>query len=167
MKEKATSLRWFIWVPFLVLIDQLTKSWILKTLSIGETIPLMPGLRLTLAHNYGIAFGMFNNDNLLVTRFILLAIAIVITVFISVWLYKTPRTEKWVCSALVLILGGALGNIIDRFMHGHVIDFIDCYYKNWHWWTFNIADSFITVGAVLLLKTILFEEKDSSKAHKA
>lgn len=157
---KTSKSKWLLLllVPIIVLLDQYSKIWVLETLQLGQTIKLIPGLNLTLAHNYGVAFGMFN-DNVMASKVILLGVAVAITLLISVWFYKTPTTQKLEQVSLVFILGGALGNIIDRVSHGYVIDFIDVYVNGWHWWTFNIADSFITIGALLLLKTILFEKK--------
>ena len=161
-REKSSSLLWFIGVPFIVLADQASKWWIIQNMRLGETIPLFPGVNFTLAHNYGVAFGMFN-DNTAMSKFILLGFAMLITLFIGIWLYKTPRSQKLVCLALTFVLGGALGNILDRIQHGFVIDFNDCYYKNWHWWIFNLADAFITIGALFLIKSIIFDEKKEKK----
>lgn len=162
MKSKKSSLLWFVWLPVLMAIDQWTKWWMTQHLILGESITLFPGLRLTLTHNYGVAFGMFN-ENVLLSRILLLGIAMAISIFLGVWLYRTPAKERLMGFSLTLILGGALGNIIDRFMYGHVIDFIDVYYKTWHFWTFNIADSLITMGAFFMILELLFDREASKK----
>lgn len=158
MKTDRSKWRWFAWIPVIVLLDQLSKWWIVSNLQLGDQIALFPGLNVTLAHNYGVAFGLFN-DNIAAQKVVLLCVAILITAVISLWLYKTPAEQKAEGHALVFIMGGAIGNIIDRLYHGYVIDFVDFYVKSWHWWTFNIADSFITVGAAILLISIFFERK--------
>lgn len=152
------GLAWFIWVPLVFLLDQASKIGIINTLSFGESIKVLPGIQFTLAHNYGIAFSLFNKGGSL-TQLALMATIIVICAIMGVWLAKTPRSDKWSGIALVFIFGGALGNLCDRIWHGYVVDFIDFYVGTWHWYTFNLADVFVTLGAICMLKTILFEKE--------
>lgn len=155
---KLSSIKWFFAVPFIVAADQLSKWWVLGQLTLGDHLAVFPGLNIARAHNYGVAFGMFN-DHEGAFKVVLLMVALIVTACIAMWLVKTPGSDRKTCAGLVLILGGALGNIIDRLVHGYVVDFIDVYFKNWHFWTFNIADSAITLGAILLIISILFEKK--------
>lgn len=150
--------RWFVWVPLIFLIDQLSKWAIVRHLSLGEVMPLFPGLRFTLAHNTGIAFSLFNDSNNLQQILLLLAIICICTVM-AIWLAKTPYQDKWSGVALVFIFGGALGNLFDRVWHGYVIDFIDFYVGHWHFFTFNLADSFVSIGAFMMVLSILFSSK--------
>ena len=96
----------------------------------------------------------------MVEGFILIfCLVTLIIVIVVIFLSQNRRNEKWNKAALALILGGALGNLIDRIVYGHVIDFIDCYYKQWHWYTFNLADCFITIGALMTIKSLIFSKE--------
>lgn len=133
-----------------VLFDQLTKLWALGALRYAEPVPVLPGLNWTLVYNKGGAFSLFHSADGWQTVFFL-AVACVISVALLVWLWREPARGWLPRIPLVLILGGAIGNVIDRLRYGHVVDFIDVYVADWHWPAFNIADSAISVGVVTLL----------------
>jgi signal peptidase II len=154
MHKAWPGLRWFWGIPFLFLADQGSKWWVLQNVSPGEIISFFPGVQFILAHNTGIAFSLLSQQNLWGKSLLCLFI-IAICLLTSLWLARTPRSDKETGWAFMFILGGALGNLFDRLFHGYVIDFIDCYFRTWHWYTFNVADAFITLGACILLKTIL------------
>lgn len=155
---KLTGWRWLIWVLLVVGLDQLSKYAVVENISRGQEINLVPGFNLILAHNYGIAFSAFHDTaGTYVPYLSLLAIAIVAVLL--VWLLRTPREQKLLSLALSSIIGGAIGNLIDRFHYGYVIDFLDVYVKTWHWPTFNVADSFISVGAFIALIAIWKQDK--------
>lgn len=137
---------WIIAASVLIL-DQLTKYWAAATLIKGS-IPIAPVLKFTLVHNTGAAFGFMSSAGGWQNVFFMVVAALA-SVLIAVMLWRLQ--DRWVGSGLALILGGALGNLVDRALHGYVIDFIDVYYGTWHWPAFNIADSAITVGAVILI----------------
>ena len=105
---------------------------------------------MTLAHNYGAAFS-FLSDAGGWQRWLFTGLASVVTLVLIVWLLRLPAGEKLTAAALGLIIGGAVGNLIDRVNNGYVVDFIDVYYSGWHWPAFNVADSAITGGVILLL----------------
>jgi signal peptidase II len=154
-------LRW-LWLSGLVLVlDQFTKWLAAGNLQYGEPVPLVPMLALTLAHNYGAAFS-FLGDASGWQRWFFIVLAMVVSIVLLLWLRRLQRHEQRVALALALILGGAIGNVIDRLLYGYVIDFIDVYYGDWHWPVFNVADSAISVGAALLLFDALF----SRHAHR-
>jgi signal peptidase II len=143
-------LKW-LWVSAVVLVvDQCTKLLADARLSLHETIVLYPMLAIRKAYNSGAAFS-FLGDASGWQRWFFIALAIGVIVLLVTWLRRLPADQKWTALALALILGGAAGNLVDRVVYGHVIDFIDVFYGSWHWPTFNIADSAITAGAVLLL----------------
>lgn len=143
-------MKW-LWVSALVLVvDQLTKWLVEAHLALYQTIELLPFLALRKAYNEGAAFS-FLSDASGWQRWFFIVLALVVIVILLVWLLRLPREEWQVRLALVLIIGGAAGNVIDRIIYGHVVDFIDVFYGSWHWPTFNVADSAITVGAALLL----------------
>lgn len=141
----------FWWIALLVLVaDQLSKIWVLQNFSLGESIPLLPVFNFTYARNYGAAFS-FLGDAGGWQRWLFTAIAIVVTCVLSVWLSRLQRTQLKLSLALVLIIAGAIGNLIDRSLYGYVVDFLHVYYQDWHYPIFNIADCAITIGAGLLI----------------
>jgi signal peptidase II len=143
----------------LVVLDQVTKNLIARTVTLYESIPVISGFfNITRIHNKGAIFGTFSHTNnalvfALLTVASLAALALVVTYF-----FKTPASEKLMKVALTLIMAGALGNQFDRLVRGHVIDFLDFYIGKTHWPFFNAADSCITIGACLML-FILFRRK--------
>jgi len=156
-------LKW-LWLSLLVIVlDQISKIWVSSSLSLYEAIPVTPFFNITLAHNTGAAFS-FLADAGGWQRWFFTAIAAVVSVVIIVWLKRLPADERLQASALALVLGGAIGNVVDRLMHGHVVDFLDFYYGDYHWPAFNVADSAICVGAVLLIWHSFFghQKKESN-----
>jgi signal peptidase II len=140
----------FLWIAAAVLIgDQLTKFAAADYLSGHGAVELTPFLSLTLVHNTGAAFGILSSasgwQNILFIVIALTACIVILAVIV-----RMNTKDIFLATGLTLILGGAAGNLIDRLIHGYVIDFIDVYYRNWHWPAFNLADSAITIGAVLL-----------------
>ncbi len=141
---------WLTLAMFVLLVDQFTKLLAINYLRFGIANSLMPGLNLTLAHNTGAAFSLFDHGSgWQIIMFTLLAI--IVSIYLIIWLVNSKEEENINRIAICLILGGALGNMIDRISYGYVIDFISVYYKNYHWPIFNIADSSITIGASILL----------------
>ena len=138
----------------IIICDQLTKYWALQHLEHFKSVACLPVLNWTLNYNQGAAFGFLANYGG-VQRWFLLAMTLVICGFIMVKIkqsqYQADKSAE--IFALALILGGALGNFIDRLRFGYVIDFIDCYFRAWHWYTFNVADIAICVGVALYFFT--------------
>ena len=132
-------------------LDQVAKVWVSAVMRLHETRPVITGfLSLTLVHNTGAAFGILAGERSpLRTWFFLLVSFLAIGVVL--WLLRQLRPEqKTEAAALSLILGGALGNVIDRVRFGKVIDFIDVYFRTYHWPAFNVADAAISVGVLVL-----------------
>lgn len=141
----------YLWLSAAVVaVDQVTKWLAVKFLLGRPPLEILPGFDLQLVYNTGAAFGLLDDAGGWQNGFFI-AVALVVCVFISNMLRRLQPDEVQGAVALALILGGAIGNVIDRVMQGYVVDFIHWYYQNWHWPTFNIADSAITVGAVLLV----------------
>lgn len=153
-KQKASTNnhRFTTWLGIAIivlLIDQLTKLTILKTFQYAEFKPITSFFNLVLVYNEGAAFSFLANSTGW-QRYFFTALGLVVAGFIVYMLKK--NTEKTLfCTALSFILGGAIGNVIDRLVHGHVIDFLDFHLNNAHWPAFNVADSAICVGAVLFI----------------
>ena len=144
----ATS-RWLGLAGVIIVLDQISKLWISSHFIYGESLRVMEHFNLVLAHNTGAAFS-FLNDAGGWQRWMFSIIAIVAAVWI-VRLLRQHAKETLFCLALALVLGGALGNLIDRVAYGYVVDFLDFYWGSYHFPAFNVADSAITVGAALLL----------------
>jgi len=139
-----------LWVVILLIgADQVTKGLAQARLFYGERIDLLPFFDLTLVYNTGAAFSFLAGGSGW-QRWFLIAIAIM-AIFFIVWMIRTHPKEPKLRFALALILGGAVGNLIDRIWHGHVIDFLLIYWNQWYFPAFNIADAAITLGAILLI----------------
>jgi signal peptidase II len=153
--NNKTNLTLLLLSIFLLIIDQGTKVIIVNRFDLYESIPIVPFLNLTFVVNYGFAFGFLNNPSL--NQIIVSMVILSIIVYFLYLLIKTQDQIFKMC--LVLILSGAIGNFIDRIFRGYVVDFIDIYVFNYHWPAFNIADSCISVGFVILIFNILFLNK--------
>jgi signal peptidase II len=143
-------LHWGWWVVGLVLADQALKQWIAVTLELGERLRLAAGVYLTRAHNTGAAFSLLHDGGGW-QRWFFVLLALGVAVAIVLWLRQRPDAPPLLRAGLVLILAGALGNLIDRIGWGYVIDFMLVYLGNWPFPAFNLADAAITVGAVLVV----------------
>jgi signal peptidase II len=141
--------RWLLVSVVVIVLDQLSKAAIGSHFGYGESMAVLPFFNLVLAHNTGAAFS-FLDDAGGMQRWLFSAIAIVASVWI-VWLLRRHPSQKLFCFALAFILGGALGNLIDRIAYGYVVDFLDFHWGNYHFAAFNLADSAITCGAGLLI----------------
>ena len=140
-----------LWIAVVVVFfDQLTKIGATDYLTTHGEIALTPFLNLVLVHNTGAAFGFLSNAGGWQNIFFI-CVAGAASVFILWMIWRLESHERLLAVALTLVLGGALGNVIDRLIYGYVIDFLDVYYGIWHWPAFNVADSAITIGALMLL----------------
>ena len=143
-------LKW-LWLSLLaVILDQGSKLAIAGSMQLYQSIQIMPYFNLTYVHNTGAAFSFLSEAGGW-QRWFFAGLALVISVVIAVWLARLKQHETLLAVALSLVLGGAIGNLIDRLAYGYVIDFLDVYYQTWHWPAFNIADSAITLGVILML----------------
>lgn len=140
---------WLTVAAVVIVLDQTSKAAISSHFVQGESLALTPFFNLVLAYNAGAAFS-FLHDAGGMQRWLFSVIAIVASVWI-VWLLRRHQAERLFSLALALILGGALGNLIDRIAYGHVVDFLDFHWAGYHFAAFNVADSAITGGAALLI----------------
>jgi signal peptidase II len=141
--------KWLALSAVIIALDQLTKHAVLATLSPREAIEITSFFNLVLAHNRGAAFSFLAGASGW-QRELFIAIALIASVWI-VWLLRRYPRQTLFCAALALVLGGAIGNVIDRITVGAVVDFLDFHAYGYHWPAFNIADSAITCGAALLI----------------
>jgi len=148
--REVGMLKW-LWLSVLaIVLDQASKLTVDSTMQLYESIPLMPYFNLTYVHNTGAAFSFLSEAGGW-QRWFFATLALIISAVLSVWMARLQKHETLLAVALALVLGGAIGNLIDRLAYGYVIDFLDVYYNTWHWPAFNIADSAITLGVMLML----------------
>ncbi|WP_342649704.1 signal peptidase II [Pseudomonas sp. REB1044] len=157
----------WLWLSLLVLVlDQATKLYFDNALTMYQQIVVIPDyFSWTLAYNTGAAFS-FLADSSGWQRWLFALIAVVVSAALVVWLKRLGRNETWLAVALALVLGGAIGNLWDRVVLGHVVDFILVHWRNTHYFpAFNLADSAITVGAVMLALDMFKSKKSEEAVH--
>lgn len=157
------SLTWAGWRPIaliavpIIVVDQLTKELVRSALTLHDSRSIIPGLLdITHVRNTGAAFGILNSVEFAYKPVLMMLVALGALVAIGTYAVSLGVHERIARAGLALILGGAIGNLIDRVMHGYVLDFVDVYYRDVHFWAFNVADAAITLGAVLVLFEVLF-----------
>jgi len=151
--------RWLLISLAVIVLDQLTKHWIIEAFAYGDGVALTSFFNLIHARNTGAAFSFLAGESGW-QRYFFMGIAGVASAVI-IYLLRKHAVERWFSVALSLVLGGALGNLIDRVRFGYVVDFLDFYYAGWHFPAFNVADSAITVGAALLILDSLRSKQQS------
>lgn len=159
-------LKWIWLAVVVVILDQLTKYIASTSLHMFQIIDVMPMFSWTLRHNTGAAFS-FLADAGGWQRWLFAVIAVVVSFVIVLWIRRLEQHEKWQAIALALILGGAIGNVVDRIWLGYVVDFILVYYKQWDFPAFNIADSAISIGVVMIIIDSLREYRAERKNNKS
>ncbi|XQW86002.1 signal peptidase II [Thalassotalea piscium] len=158
MMKKNASLRW-LWITFVFLvIDQVTKQWVVNAFDLYESVNVLPFFNITYVHNLGAAFS-FLADQSGWQRWFFTGIAFIASVIFSVWLKRTPANQPLLAIALACMLSGAVGNLIDRLLFGYVIDFLDFYIGSNHWPAFNVADSMIFIGAIFMIVDSFKQDK--------
>lgn len=147
---ERSGLLWLTLSALVIVLDQISKAVVVQRLAMFERIDIFPVLSITRLHNTGAAFSFLAEAGGW-QRWFFIVLGLAITALVVVWLRRIPARRGWLGAALALVVGGAVGNIIDRLWHGHVVDFVSVHYKGWFFPAFNVADSAITVGAVILL----------------
>ena len=136
----------------ILLCDQVTKFYILRTMRLEESIPIVPNFfSLTSIRNPGAAFGLFAQASPLFRAALFATVSVVVLVFLTLLFLQTPKEDSWNLAAIALLFGGAAGNTIDRLRFGVVVDFLDIYWRDYHWPAFNVADAAITIGITLMM----------------
>ena len=154
IEKRKFLLRYAVLGILLVILDAFSKDAVQRSLADGSTIDLLPFLQLVLVYNRGAAFGFLGEASGWQLPFFA-AVGVIVSSVIVIRLVRAAATQKWFEVALVLILAGAIGNLIDRIRVGYVIDFIELYYGAWRFPTFNVADIAIFLGAVMLVLELL------------
>jgi signal peptidase II len=151
----------WLWLSVVIaVLDQLSKHYMSQILTLCEpgncsSLVLLPVFKFTLLHNEGAAFSFFSDAGGW-QRWFLVAISVIVSAVLVVWIARLKANEKWLALALALILGGAAGNLIDRIQLGYVIDFVVVHYESAYFPAFNVADSAISVGGALMILDMLF-----------
>jgi len=157
---------WYLLSLAVIVLDHITKYIASTNLEYGQLVPLLPVLDLTLLHNKGAAFS-FLSDAGGWQRWFFTTVAIGVSAWIALWLNRLPREKRWLSASLALILGGAVGNLIDRVIQGYVVDFIFVHWGDSYFPAFNVADSAITVGAIMMMVDVLFLDREDRHADQA
>jgi signal peptidase II len=150
---------WFTLSIIIIILDQLSKYWVEASLTPYKPMPVIPMLNITLAYNTGAAFSFLSGTGDW-HRWFFACFSLVVSLILLIWLVRTPAQARLQSLGISLILGGAVGNLIDRGFYGYVVDFIDVYYKYHHFATFNLADSAICVGAAFLILDLLIRKDE-------
>lgn len=160
-QSRSFTLFGLIVAALVVVFDQLSKWWVLDVVMqpIPHVVEVTPFFNLVLVWNFGVSFGTFASAHALMP-YVLSAVAVAITVGLLIWLRQAAN--RMVAIAIGLIIGGAVGNVIDRLRFGAVADFLDFHIGGWHFWAFNVADSGISVGVALLVLDGLFAGREKS-----
>jgi signal peptidase II len=155
MKKKSA---FFTVILVFLSLDQLTKYFVVKNIAHFGSVDVIPGFfKIIHIHNKGAIFGFFSHSNSSLVLFLLKASSLVALGFVLYYFLKAPISDRFMNFSLALILAGALGNQVDRFSRGFVVDFLDFSFWGWHWPTFNVADMCISTGAVLLAFIFFFK----------
>ena len=164
MLKLFTQTGWrFLWLSVLILgLDQYSKALVLEHIELYQAVQILPFFNLTHVYNYGAAFS-FLHDAGGWQRWFFTIIALTVSALVLWWLKQTTKQQIILPVAFSLIVGGAIGNAVDRLIHGYVIDFLVLYYQDWYWPAFNVADSAICIGAVLLVVD-MFKNKEEKHA---
>lgn len=142
----------------IVIADQITKVLVRRALELHDSLTVIPGLLdFTHVRNTGAAFGILNSADFSFKPLLMMLIAFGALIAIGMYAVRLGAHERVARTGLALILGGAIGNLIDRARYGYVLDFVDVYYKSVHFWAFNVADASITIGAILVLFEVLLQ----------
>lgn len=152
-------LKQLIWLSvsiIILLVDRFSKVAALENLTLHQPLAVMPGFNFTLAYNTGSAFSFLASAGAWHHYFFII-LTVVIAGILLIWLMRSPK-EKMLNFSLALLIGGALGNLWDRLEYGHVVDFIDWYYKDYHFATFNVADAAITLATVSLIWKLILKK---------
>jgi signal peptidase II len=156
-------LKWLWLTALVIVLDQASKLVVDHTMELFESITLTPFFQLTYVRNTGAAFSFLAHAGGW-QRWFFIGLSLVASIAISHWLKHLPKDRKWEAAAWALVLGGALGNLIDRISYGYVIDFLDAYYQHWHFPAFNVADSAITIGVAMLLIDVVLASRRASRS---
>lgn len=150
----------FFWVSGILVLDQVSKALVVRTLEVHQSVPVIESFfHLTLVHNTGAAFGLLARAPAWFRQPFFLLATVVAVLALLLFLRHTDETKRLTVLSIAAIIGGALGNLIDRLRYGHVIDFLDFHWRGYHWPAFNVADTCITLGVIGIVLVSLWEDR--------
>jgi signal peptidase II len=156
-RGRAQIVEWLL-IAGVIVLDQTSKYLVVDRLALHDSIPIVPGfLDLTHVRNTGAAFGLLNAVDFPGKPIVIALIACAALLAMAVYASQLPAAHRYARVGLALILGGAVGNLIDRVRQGYVVDFVDAYWRGWHFWAFNVADAAITVGVTIIVADLMFQ----------
>ena len=162
-REERGALGWLWLSAAVVVLDQLSKAYIVAAFELYDRVQLLPVFGITRLHNTGAAFSFLASAGGW-QRWFFVAVALAVTVLVCVWLKRMPRKgQAWLAASLALVVGGAIGNVIDRLFRGYVVDFLSVHWDQWYFPAFNVADSALTVGAAILLIESFYDGRRKQK----
>lgn len=154
----------YITILLVILLDQVTKLLVVATVPLFDSVTIIPNfLDITYVRNTGLAYGLLNDWDFKYKSVITGALAVAALGGILLYARQMQADEKWSRRGLSLILAGAVGNILDRVRLGYVIDYVDVYWRGWHFWAFNVADAAISIGAVFVFAELLLGKRHVSR----
>ena len=146
----------WLFIAGIVIADQATKLLVVRELGLHESLPVLPGLLdLTHVRNTGAAFGFLNGVEFPGKPWVIALVALVALAGVAAYAAHLPQEHRMARAGLISVLGGAAGNLVDRLRQGYVVDFVDAYWRGWHFWAFNVADAAITVGVAIIILDLL------------
>ncbi len=146
------------------LADQVAKQLIVARIGLLHSVTVIPGLlSLTHVRNSGVAFGVLNATDFAFKQVLMAVLALAALVGVGFYAAELPIERRWARVGLALILGGAAGNLVDRARQGYVVDFVDAYWRGWHFWAFNVADAAISVGVAILIADLLWPARPAPR----
>ncbi len=157
--QKTNQLRWVILSLVIIIFDQASKFFVVKTLAFQQSVTWLPFINIELAYNTGAAFSFLGGAGGW-QRWLFVVVAAFISICILIWLYRAPRNDNWTACAFAFILAGALGNLYDRVLFGNVTDFIDLHVGHIHFPAlFNVADVAINIGVIMWIIAVIFRKE--------
>jgi len=163
----SRSYTFYVTVLMVILIDQIAKLLVVATVPLFDSVSIIPHLfDITYVRNTGLAYGLLDNSTMPYKRVITGGLAVAALAGIALYARQMSKdlNEKWSQIGLALILGGAIGNILDRVRLGYVIDYVDVYWRGWHFWAFNVADAAISIGAVFVFAELFLGKRHASRS---
>lgn len=153
-------------VVAVVVLDQITKALVRRSLELHESVEVIPGfLSLTRVHNTGAAFGMMNAVEFPFKTIVMSVVGVAALAGVGWYAATVPLADRLARTGIAGVIGGAIGNLIDRTTAGYVLDFVDAYWRGWHFWAFNVADAAITVGVAFMILDMLGLGRRASNPH--
>jgi len=150
-------LREWLLIGGVIALDQVTKQLVVMRLALHESVTVIPGLLdFTHVRNTGAAFGLLNTVDFPGKTLVISVVALAALLVMAAYAARLPVHQRLARLGLALVLGGAAGNLIDRLRQGYVVDYVDAYWRGWHFWAFNVADAAITVGVALVILDLLW-----------